>query len=138
MKRLESCCCCCGVRTGALIVAGIWLVFDGFNILNSGLGFITMDLTMQEIDKVKDQAQASYYRDEITEQEYRQVSVRVDVFTSNVLLFRRIFVSVGDTVEAVLPWLFGAELTLSLIDLVVVILLLIGVVHKRHKYYFKD
>ena len=43
--------------------------------------------------------------------------------------------SVGDTVEAVLPWLFGAELTLSLIDLVVVILLLIGVVHKRHKYY---
>ena len=73
MKRLESCCCCCGVRTGALIVAGIWLVFDGFNILNSGLGFITMDLTMQEIDKVKDQAQASYYRDEITEQEYRQV-----------------------------------------------------------------
>ena len=75
MKKLDTCCCCCGVRTGALIVAGVWLVIDGFNILNSGLGLITMDLTMKEIDKVKDLAQASYYRDEITEQEYRQETV---------------------------------------------------------------
>ena len=45
----------------------------------------------------------------------------------------RIFVSVGDTVAGMLPWMFGAEMTLSLIDLIVVILLLIGVVHKRHK-----
>jgi len=115
MKRLESCCFCCGVRTGALMVAGVGVVTAGINTLNTGLGLITMDMTLEHLDQFKDQAQASFYRDEITEQEYR------------------ILRSIADSMGHLLPWALGTSMALSIFALTVVILLLIGIVHKRYK-----
>ena len=49
------------------------MLTSGLSTLNSAYGFIMMELTLENIADFKDQAQASFYRDEITEPEYRYI-----------------------------------------------------------------
>jgi len=74
-----------------------------------------MELTLENIADFKDQAQASFYRDEITEQEYR------------------ILKSLADTIASMWPWVLTTSMTLSLLALILVVLALIGIINKRHK-----